>query len=41
MGLGRLNRTVVLKDTPEIRGMVRKVTHLVAMEEIEAEEAGK
>ena len=40
MGLGRLNRTVVLKDTPEIRGMVRKVTHLVAMEEIGAEEAG-
>ena len=40
MGLGRLNRTVVLKDTPEIRGMVRKVTHLVAMEEIGVEEAG-
>ena len=40
MGLGRLNRTVVLKDTPEIRGMVRKVTHLVAMEEIAVEEAG-
>ena len=39
MGLGRLNRTVVLKDTPEIRGMVRKVTHLVAMEEIGVEEA--
>ena len=40
MGLGRLNRTVVLNDTPEIRGMVRKVTHLVAMEEIGVEEAG-
>lgn len=40
MGLGRLNRTVLLNDTPEIRGMVRKVTHLVAMEEVGAEEAG-
>lgn len=35
MGLGKLNKTVLLGDTPEIRGMVRKVTHLVAVEEIE------
>ena len=35
MGLGKLNRTVLLKDTPEIRGMVSKVGHLVFMEEVE------
>ena len=35
MGLGKLNRTVLLADTPEIRGMVRKVNHLVLMEELE------
>ena len=34
MGLGKLNRTVLLSDTPEIRGMVRKVIHLVVMEEV-------
>lgn len=37
MGLGRLNRTVLLQDTPGIRGMARKVRHLIAMEEIEGE----
>ena len=35
MGLGKLNRTVVLQDTPEIRGMINKVSHLVSMEECE------
>ena len=29
MGLTKLHKTVVLKDTPEIRGMVAKVIHLV------------
>ena len=29
LGLTKLNRTVRLKDTPAIRGMVRKVYHLV------------
>ena len=33
MGLTRLNKTVELKDTPEVRGMIRKVTHLVSTEE--------
>ena len=32
MGLGKVNRSVVLNDTPEIRGMIRKVDHLVAAE---------
>jgi large subunit ribosomal protein L30 len=35
MGLGKLNSTVVLQDTPEIRGMINKVSHLVSMEECE------
>jgi large subunit ribosomal protein L30 len=35
MGLGKVNRSVVLKDTPEIRGMIRKVDHLVAAVEVE------
>ncbi len=29
MGLTKLHKTVVLKDTPETRGMVAKVIHLV------------
>jgi large subunit ribosomal protein L30 len=29
LGLTRMHRTVRLKDTPAIRGMVRKVSHLV------------
>jgi len=37
MGLGKLNKTVMLKDTPEIRGMVNKVCHLVLMEELKGD----
>ena len=33
LGLRRMQHTVQLKDTPEIRGMVRKVAHLVAVVE--------
>lgn len=35
MGLTKLNRTVILEDTPQIRGMVKKVSHLVKTEEVE------
>ncbi|MCK4534357.1 MAG: 50S ribosomal protein L30 [Thermodesulfobacteriota bacterium] len=35
MGLEKLNKTVYLKDTPENRGMVSKVSHLVSSEECE------
>ncbi len=38
LGLGKLNRTVLLNDTPEIRGMAQKVIHLIAMEEVEGNE---
>jgi large subunit ribosomal protein L30 len=39
MGLTKLNKTVYLKDTVEIRGMVRKVSHLVSVEECEVAKA--
>ncbi|VAV83503.1 LSU ribosomal protein L30p (L7e) [hydrothermal vent metagenome] len=34
LGLSKLNSTRVLNDTPEIRGMVQKVIHLVDIEEV-------
>ena len=33
MGLTRINKTVQLEDTPSIRGMIYKVSHLVKAEE--------
>lgn len=33
MGLTKMNRTVELEDTPAVRGMVQKVSHLVNAEE--------
>jgi large subunit ribosomal protein L30 len=33
LGLTKVNKTVVLQDTPEIRGMIRKVAHMVSVEE--------
>ena len=33
MGLTKINRTVKLKDTASIRGMVNAVSHLVNLEE--------
>jgi large subunit ribosomal protein L30 len=32
MGLRRIGHTVELKDTPETRGMIHKVRHLVVVE---------
>jgi len=32
LGLGRPNYSVVKKDTPQIRGMIEKVKHLVKFE---------
>ncbi len=34
LGLGRPNWEIVHNDTPQIRGMIRKVTHLVEVKEI-------
>jgi len=33
LGLGKPNQVVELHDTPEVRGMIRAVTHLVRVEE--------
>ncbi len=33
MGLNKLNSTVTLVDTPQVRGMINKVIHLVSVEE--------
>jgi large subunit ribosomal protein L30 len=33
MGLIKLNSTVTLVDTPQTRGMINKVIHLVSVEE--------
>jgi len=33
LGLRRMNQTVTHKDTPVIRGMINKVSHLVEVEE--------
>ena len=33
MGLSKLNNTVTLVDTPQTRGMINKVIHLVSVEE--------
>ncbi|GAB49176.1 50S ribosomal protein L30 [Mobilicoccus pelagius] len=35
LGLKRIGDVVVKEDRPEIRGMVRTVTHLVSMEEVD------
>jgi large subunit ribosomal protein L30 len=34
LGLGRIGKTHLLPDRPEIRGMVARVPHLVKMEEV-------
>ena len=33
LGLRKMNQTVELEDTPQVRGMVSKVQHLVSVEE--------
>ncbi|HKE99126.1 MAG TPA: 50S ribosomal protein L30 [Actinomycetes bacterium] len=35
LGLRRIRDSVVKPDRPEIRGMIRKVAHLVTVEEVE------
>ncbi len=33
LGLGRIGRTVTKPDSPEVRGMLSRVPHLVTVEE--------
>ncbi len=35
LGLRKMHQTVELNDTPSVRGMVAKVPHLVALEEVQ------
>ena len=35
LGLKKLNQESTIADTPEIRGMLQKVAHLVSWEEVE------
>jgi large subunit ribosomal protein L30 len=34
LGLKRINHTVELEATPQIRGMVSKISHLLSVEEV-------
>lgn len=33
LGLNKINRSRTLEDTPSVRGMIRKVSHLVRVED--------
>ena len=33
LGLNKMHRTVELTDTPEVRGMIKKVAHMVSVAE--------
>lgn len=35
LGLRRIHHTVELQDTPEIRGMIDRVSYMVKVEEVE------
>lgn len=34
LGLTKLNHSVIHEDTPQIRGMINKVAHLLKVEEV-------
>ncbi|QNU67622.1 50S ribosomal protein L30 [Ruminiclostridium herbifermentans] len=34
LGLGKINTSVEQNDNPQIRGMIKKVSHLISVEEI-------
>lgn len=35
LGLKRIRHTVIKNDTPQIRGMIKKVIHMVEFEEVD------
>jgi len=41
LGLTRLNRCVLRPDSPEVRGMARKIRHLVTVEQVLDESEGR
>ncbi len=38
LGLRKLNQSVIHNDNPVVRGMLAKVSHLVRVEEVQAEQ---
>jgi len=36
LGIRKLNHSVVKADTPQIRGMIAKIVHLLKVEEVKA-----
>ncbi|AKU93533.1 hypothetical protein AKJ09_00197 [Labilithrix luteola] len=39
LGLGRIGKVVVVNNTPSFRGAIKRVLHLVTVEEVTVEEA--
>lgn len=35
LGLGRIGKTNVVPDTPDLRGQIAKVPHLISVEEVD------
>ncbi len=35
LGLNKMHRTRILEDTPAVRGMINKVSHLVSVQGVE------
>ena len=40
LGLGKIGRSHTLADRPEIRGMLRKVSHLITVERVQGANTG-
>ena len=40
LGLGKLNSSTLKPDNPQIRGMVKKISHLVEVEQVAEETPG-
>jgi len=40
LGLGKMNSSSILPDNDQVRGMARKICHLVVVEEVEGEVSG-
>ncbi len=38
LGLRKIGHVVIKRDTPQIRGMINRVKHLIEVEEVEKEE---
>ncbi|MBP6964798.1 MAG: 50S ribosomal protein L30 [Armatimonadetes bacterium] len=35
LGLGKLNSSTIKPDNPQIRGMIRKITHMLEVEQVD------